>query len=111
MNRMLKKDGEDAQKSEQYMKLKSLHSLLQDDKKRYVRWSQHACTVMVTVLGLCVNRDSPSGASGNVMLFQCLKYRHLTDFQVSPTEVYLGLGLIVTLHVCMYYILCVCVGL
>ena len=36
MNHMLKKDGEDAQKSEKYMKLKSLHSLLQDDKKRYV---------------------------------------------------------------------------
>ena len=34
MNRMLKKDGEEAHKSEQYMKLKSLHSLLQDDKKR-----------------------------------------------------------------------------
>ena len=34
MNRTLKKEGEDAHKSEQYMKLKSLHSLLQDDKKR-----------------------------------------------------------------------------
>ena len=37
MNRQLKKEGEDAHKSEQYMKLKSLHSLLQDDKKRWVR--------------------------------------------------------------------------
>ena len=34
MNKIVKKEGEDAQKSEQFLKLKSLHSLLHDEKKR-----------------------------------------------------------------------------
>lgn len=34
INRLLKKDGEEAQKSEQLTKMKSLLNLLQDDTKR-----------------------------------------------------------------------------
>ena len=42
MNRMTK-EGEEVQRSEQYMKLKSLLSLLQDKKKRCVRVCVSVC--------------------------------------------------------------------
>ena len=54
VNRMTKKEGEEAQRSEQYMKLKSLHSLLQDSKKRYVYVCVCVCMCGCVCVCVCV---------------------------------------------------------